>query len=56
MSEFSTPLFAILGTLLGAWLGYRLKASDEKAAKQKRLRATWGAISAEVEACKRMDH
>lgn len=36
-------------TLLGVLGGYKLKSVDDKNAKQKRLRATWGAISAEVE-------
>jgi hypothetical protein len=58
MGEFLQPygvgLLAILGTLLGTWVGYRLKASDEKKDRARRVRATWGAISAEVEACKRM--
>jgi len=47
-------MLAIVGTLLGTWAGYRLRASDERKDKRRRIRATWGAISAEVEACKRM--
>ena len=58
MSEFiqvyGFTLLAIAGTLLGTWLGYKLKAQDEAKRRERRVRATWGAISAEVEACKRM--
>jgi hypothetical protein len=51
---YGGQMVTIVGTLLGTWAGYRLKSYDEAKAKAKRVRATWGAISAEVEACQRM--
>jgi len=51
---YGGQMLTIVGTLLGTWAGYRLRASDERKDKRRRIRATWGAISAEVEACKRM--
>jgi hypothetical protein len=54
LANIALPLVGVVSALLGTWAGYRLKAGDEKKAKHLRVRATWGAISAEVEACKRI--
>src|SRR5512143_1285513 len=54
IQQYGGTMLAVAGTLLGTWLGYKLKSQDEKRSRERRVRATWGAISAEVEACKRM--
>ena len=49
IQTYGAQLLTGLFTLLGALGGYKLKSVEERNAKRKRLRATWGAISAEVE-------
>src|ERR1700682_6118237 len=52
--QIITAVSTLLGASVRAVLGYKLKSSDEKTAKQQKIRATWRAISAEVEACRRL--
>jgi len=37
MQMYGRQMIAVAGTLLGTWLGYKLKAQDEAKSKQRRF-------------------